>query len=197
MADTKKILDYLFVSKVRIKSLKYFYFHQDAPIHLRAASRELDEEINAVRREFLRLVEIKMLRVEVRGNRKYFSLNLEFPFHEELHTILIKSFGIGKDIIKHQAKLGKVTFAVLTSHYLNGYKMDPQDIDLVLVGEINMNIINDIVHKAEIYLKREVNYTILGASEFNLRKKRKDQFISKLIMDTRVVLIGSREEFIY
>lgn len=99
MANLTKSLDALFISKVRIKSLKYFIFHPDVPIHLRAAVRELKEEINAVRRELNRLDEIGLLTSEVRGNRKYFSLNFKHPLLEELTGIFHKAFGLGGEII--------------------------------------------------------------------------------------------------
>lgn len=194
MANAKKTLDYLLVSKVRIKSLKYFFFHPDVPIHLRAAVRELNEEINAVRRELTRLEECKILRVESRGNRKYFSLNYGHPFFEELLKIFHKSYGLGGTIINNSKKVGEIDFAILTSSYTRGLRMGLHDVDLVIVGQVELGVLSEYIAKAEKQLGREVNYTVLKRSEFELRKKRRDSFVMELLFSSKIVLIGSDEE---
>lgn len=195
MANISKSLDYLFVSKVRVKALKYFFDNQDKPIHLRAIARELNEEINAVRRELLRLAEIKLIKEASRGNRKYYSLNPAFHFYEELDSMMMKSFGIGDKIIKNQAKLGTIYFAALTYSYVNNVRLSHKDIDLIIVGDVNLEMVSSMVKEYEEKLQREINYTVLRLGEFNIRKKRSDQFILSLILSTKILLIGNREEF--
>lgn len=195
MVGTQKILNYLFISKVRIKCLKYFFFNEDKPIHLRAVARELGEEINAVRRELMRLVEIKLLKSEKRGNKKYFVLNKNFPYFEEFSSVIIKSDGIAEQIIQNQSKLGNIQFVGLTSSYISGVKFSHKEIDLIIVGDVELESISEMVEKEENRLQREINYTVLRLSEFNLRKKRRDPFIINLLLSTRVLVIGDREEY--
>ena len=149
MANLTKSLDALFISKVRIKSLKYFIFHPDVPIHLRAAVRELKEEINAVRRELNRLDEIGLLTSEVRGNRKYFSLNFKHPLLEELTGIFHKAFGLGGEIMRNLKNLGDVKAAVLAGTYLKGVVPVGQAVDLLLVGDLDMNVVTTMVEEAQ------------------------------------------------
>lgn len=196
MANISKSLDNLFVSKVRIKALRYFFDNQDKPIHLRAIARELNEEINAVRRELLRLTEIKLIKEVSRGNRKYYSLNPSFHYYEELDSMFMKTFGIGDKIIKNQAKLGSVYFVALTYSYVNNVRMSHKDIDLIIVGDVNLDFVSSMVKEYEEKLQREINYTVLRLGEFNIRKKRNDQFIISLLLNTKIMLIGSREEFV-
>jgi hypothetical protein len=93
-ANPKKYLEQLFISKVRVKALRYFFMHQQEVIHLRGAVRELDEEINAVRRELERMESIDLLITERKGNRKYFRLNQDFTFYDELLGVVFKSFAL-------------------------------------------------------------------------------------------------------
>lgn len=196
MVSVQKSLNNLFVSKVRIKSLKYFFRHQDSRIHLRAVARELREEINAVRRELLRLHEIKLLKVEKKGNKKYFSLNFDFPMYEELNSIFLKSEGLGEQIIKSQSNLGTIYFVALTSSYVNKTRLSDKDIDMIVIGDVDLNFLTSIVHKQEEELGREIHFTVLQLSEFNLRKKRRDPFIINFLLQTRVMLVGNRDEFV-
>ncbi|MBD3363487.1 hypothetical protein GF362_07265 [Candidatus Dojkabacteria bacterium] len=196
MVSLHKVLRYLFVSKVRIKCLKYFFLNQDVPIHLRGMARELNEEINAVRRELMRLDEIKLLKSTKRGNKKYFSLNFDFPYFEEFCSLFIKSDGLGEDIIKKHNKLGAIYFAALTSAFVSGVNINHKEIDLIIIGDIDLELLGEIVRKEEEKIGREINYTVLKLAEFNLRKKRKDPFITNLLLSTKVLLIGNREEYV-
>jgi hypothetical protein len=194
MLNAKKAMDKLFVSRVRIKLLHYFMMNQDIPVHLRGAVRELKEEINAVRRELSRMEEIKLLKSEVRGNRKYYMLNKQGPFVEELTGIIYKTFGIGGEIIRNQAKLGEIKFAILTSDFLTGVKSSTHNVDLVIIGEVNMSELESIISDFETKEKQEINYTVLKLSDYDLRKRRKDSFIMELLLNPKLMLIGSSFE---
>jgi len=194
MAKLTKSLSQLFISKVRIKCIKYFLFNPDVPIHLRGAVRELKEEINAVRRELKRLEEIGFITAESRGNRKYFSLNYEFEFLNELLGMFHKTFGLGGALHKSHAKLGEVQFAVLTDAYIKGNRLSGTDVDLVVVGQVDLDVLGDIIDDAEKKLGREINYTVLKGSEFVLRKKRRDAFVTELLIRDKVVIIGNSSD---
>lgn len=190
-----KTLDHLFISKVRIKVLKYFLFNADIPIHLRGLVREVQEEINAVRRELARLEEVGFVRSEVRGNRKYFLLNRDFVYVNELLGMFHKTFGLGGSIMKNLGNLGEVEYAVLTGSFTTFSAPDPNIIDLVLIGNINLDVLTGLVEEAEKKLNREINYTVLKSSEFILKKKRRDAFIMQLLMVPKVMLAGNINDF--
>ena len=82
----------MFISKVRISILRLFFTHRDVPYHVRGVVREIREEINAVRRELLRMAAIKLLRSENKGNRVYYTLNMDHTFFDELLNMVYKSF---------------------------------------------------------------------------------------------------------
>ncbi len=50
--------------------------------------------------------------------------------------------------------------------------------------------------RTEKQLNREINYTVLKNSEFQLQKKRRDAFITELIFGSRIMLLGDEEEFV-
>lgn len=191
MANILKSLESLFISKVRIKALRYFVFNPDKPIHLRAAVRELKEEINAVRRELNRLDEIGLITSETKGNRKYFTLNPQHPILPELMAIFHKSFGLGGNIVQNEKKLGSIKYAILTANYFNPQSSNAQAVDLVIVGQVDLPSINAMIEDAEKKLGREIHYTVMRDHEFILRKKRKDSFIIELLVGYKILLIGN------
>jgi hypothetical protein len=196
MSTYAKSLDLLFVSKVRIKALRYFLLHPDVNIHLRGAVREFNEEINAVRRELLRLEEMDFLKVENQGNRKYFKINLDHPFIDELLSMFHKSYGLGEALIRNSKKLGTIDFALLTPAYTRGIKRGEQVIDMAIIGSIDMQLLSEIIREFEDELGRELHYTVLKPNEFQIRRRRHDEFILNMMVQHIVMLIGSHEEFV-
>lgn len=200
MLLTRKSLEKLFISKVRIKALRYFVFNPNKEIHLRAAVREFNEEINAVRRELERLESIDFLITERRGNRKYFKPNTEHPYFSELVPLIHKAYGLGADILDSSKRLGTVDYALLTDSYTRRMndEGDSSDysIDLLIVGDVNMDMLAEIINKHEKKQKREIHYTVLKKKDFILRKKRRDAFVMEILLKPKVMLIGSRGELI-
>ena len=189
-------LNYLFISKVRVKTIKYFIFHPEDPIHLRALVRELQEEINAVRRELSRLVESDLIRCEVRGNRKFFVLNKEHFFLDELMGLIHKSFGVGGAILNNIDTLGEVNFVILTGSFTYFTAPNKNIIDLIIIGNVDADKVTEIVSEAEKKLNREINYTMMKNSEFILKKKRRDIFVMQLLLSKKILLAGKYEDLV-
>lgn len=196
MYSTRKTLEKLFISKVRVKVLKYFLLHPASPIHLRAAVREFGEEINAVRRELERLESIKLLKTERKGNRKYFTLDQNHPYFDELMPLFHKAFGLGGEITIGNNDLGKIDFALLTNTYTKNLRQGVYAVDLLIVGDVQLEKVAAIINRYEQKENREIHYTVLKTSEFTLRKKRKDPFIMELLLQPKIMLLGKSEDLV-
>lgn len=191
-----KTLESLFVSKVRIKVLNYFVMNPNTSIHLRGAVREFEEEINAVRRELSRLEESEFITSESKGNRKYFKLNVEHPFYSELASIFHKSFGLGSEIVINVAKIGVIDFAFLTPHFTKNLPAQGQVVDLVFVGDLDLSFVEEMIKNYQYRTGREVHYMVMKSQEFIMRKRRRDQFVSDILMLDNTVLIGNPEDLL-
>lgn len=192
----EKSLEMFFVSKVRIKALRYFMMNPTTPIHLRGAVREFKEEINAVRRELFRLEETGLIRMDAQANRKYFKLNTDHPFLSELMSMFHKTYDFGGEIIANAKKLGSIEFAILTESYTKGIFIGDQVLDFAIVGTVDMTLLNEIIKKYEDKSGREIHYTVLKPSEYQIRKRRKDDFIMNILVQDIVMLVGDRDEFV-
>ena len=62
-------------------------------------------------------------------------------------------------------KLGDVESAYIIDDYAEG--KDTGIIDLVFVGEINQNHLNDLIKKTESYIKRKIRSLVLTQKEYN------------------------------
>ena len=103
---------------------------------MRDIVRKVDEEINAVRRELAHMENAGMVSKEQRANRLFYSFRKDYPLYFELLELIGKTSGLGADIIKQRAKLGKLKYVMVSGRYLRGLaKKSQTDVDLLSCRE--------------------------------------------------------------
>jgi hypothetical protein len=183
----------LITSQSRVKLLTVFLTTPYDMLHVRECVRRTGDEINAVRRELQFLEKKSILVREQRANRVYYSLDKNYPFYFDLLAIGAKTIGLGNEILKNRAKIGKIKYAMFSGRFVRRIKKHPDDIDLMVVGTIVLPELAVLVRNEEARLGREINYTAMTEEEFLFRKKRSDPFINNILQGTRVMLIGDEE----
>lgn len=186
----------LFVSKVRVKLLQIFLGSPGEIFYVRELVRKTEEEINAVRRELARMESRGLVKREARANRVYYGFRKDYLFYEELLRFCCKTTGLGGQIIEERNKIGKLKYVMLSGGFVRLNPHHQQNVDLLVVGEVVMPQLAQIVRGYEAKLDREINYTVMTEQEFNFRKKRRDPFITSILLGSRIMLIGDEEEMI-
>lgn len=161
--------------------------------HVRELVRRTDDEINAVRRELAFLEKKGILVREPRANRVYYSLNKSYPFYFDLLALGAKTIGLGSDILKNRAKLGKIKFAMFSGRFVRRTRKAADDVDLLIVGTIVLPELAALVRNEEKRIDREINYTAMSEEELDFRKKKRDPFIQGILTNSHVMLIGDEE----
>lgn len=190
------MIEHLFISKVRVKLLQLFYSDLSREIHIRGIVRKIGEEINAVRRELRNLESIGVLTCEKRGNRLYYKINPKSPLYYELLGLVHKESGLGGLIIENLDALGTILYAVLTSAYIENHHPSQYDIDVLIIGDINLKAVSSIIKKAEEEIKREIRYTVMDEEEFDFRKKKRDSFVMNVLNKHKVMLVGDENRLL-
>lgn len=183
----------LFISKVRVKILEFFLTNTNKIFHIREIVRQVDEEINAVRRELQRMEKVGMMVSEWRANRKYYKFRKDYTFYYDLLSMVAKTKGLGGGLLSNKTKLGRVKFAMLSGKFVRGEQSKPDSVELLVVGNVVLPELAAIVRGEEAKVGREINYTVMSEEEFNFRKRRRDPFILSIIEDSRVMVIGDEE----
>ena len=112
------MLQTIITSEARIKILKYFYSKpQGFSPYVREISRETKLEVNAVRREIIRMSKDKLLLEEPRGNRLHYILNKESSLYYDLASIVCKEVGIGKILRAKKKGLGQLNFCAISLEF--------------------------------------------------------------------------------
>ena len=127
-------LEDIITSKVRIKILDLFFSNLTEMYHVRGIVREINEEINAVRRELERLEKAGILKKEPRGNRIYYFVRADYVGFGDLLSTVSKSTGLGGQICESRAKLGKISFVMFSGGFARMKKRKKDDnVDVLVV----------------------------------------------------------------
>lgn len=191
------LLEDLIISRVRVKMLTLFLSYPGTIFHVRDIVRKVGEEINAVRRELSHMEKAGMVTKEQRANRLFYAFRKDYPLYFELLTLVGKISGLGADILKQKAKLGKIKFAMLSGRYLRRIpKRSSTDVDLLVVGNVVLPELSQLVKAEEVRREQELNYTVMTEEEFAFRKRRRDPFVLSILESSRVMIIGDEEELV-
>jgi DNA-binding transcriptional ArsR family regulator len=181
------------ISRVRNKLLCLLLDNPQQMFYVRELTRASEEEINAVRRELEHLDKVGIVIKEKRGNRIYYQSNFAYDYFEDLLSMVAKSTGIGLAIRDNRKELGKIKFAMLSGKYSRAKQREKGDVDLLVVGTINLDKLNELIKIEEKRRETEINYTVMTQDEFIFRKSRRDPFLLGILSRSRTMIIGDEE----
>lgn len=190
-----KLVDFM-ISKVRVKMVHLFFRNPTQIYYVRQITREIDEEINAVRRELERMTSANILKSEQRGNRLYYSLNKQYDYYPELLRLAIKSNGLGLAIKKNRKAIGNPRFVMFSSKFAQHRARSRDEVDILLVGDIKMQALQPLVKQEEELRGYEINYTVMSEDEFEFRKSRRDPFVNEILAGGRIMVIGDEDALV-
>ena len=185
------------VSKVKVKLFKVFLENPKEMYHVRDLVRKVSEEINAVRRELLRMEEAGMVKKESRGNRLYYWFREEYPYFQEILQMVSKASGLGYAVRKSRGKLGKISYVVFSGEFVRHSDRSSADqVDVLVVGDVVLPELASLIRQEESKRKREINYSPMSRDEYQFRKSRRDPFILSFLTGSRIMIIGDEVEFV-
>lgn len=187
-------MEELFVSKVRVKLLKLFLTTEEPLLHVREIVRRIGEEINAVRRELLRMEKFSMVTSEWRANRRLYHFRRDYIFYPQLLGFVVKSSGLGGTIIKNKGRLGRIKYAMIATRFVKNQPSAQDDVDLLIVGQVVLPELQSMVADEQVKKTSEINYSYMDEAEFQFRVKRRDPFILRVLTQPKIMLLGDEEE---
>ena len=170
------MLDALITSKTRIRLLVKFFLNPTMKAYLRELATEFDESTNSVRLELNRLQDAGLIERESKGNLVMYNAKTSHPLFPEIKSIVSKITGIDSIIESVIERLGSVENAYLIGDYAKG--KDSGVIDVVLIGDIDKNILQELIQKAEDLVSRKIRAMVMTSDEFTLyTKNQKEPFL--------------------
>lgn len=186
----------LIVSTSRIKLLQTLFYSAGEMFYVRQLTRLTGEKINAVRRELSSLKEAGILESEWRGNRLYYWVNKKHLFFNEILALVLKTKGLGKEIIDNQQRLGKIKFVIFSGKFARGIVHDKDEVDLLIVGKVVLPELGALVREEEKIRKHEINYSVMEEKEFRFRKENRDPFLIQIMLRSRIMVVGDEQDLV-
>lgn len=190
------MLEHIIPSKARRKILEFFFHHPGENYYLRKIVREIDEEVNAVKRELDILTEEKLLLRERRLNKVYFTLNKSYQFYDEFMRIFTKTNTFATSIHTNLSKIGKIRFIAVSTKFPKNIAIKEDEIYLLLVGVIVVIEVEAVIKETEKIYGRSINYSAMTEDEFIFRKKNNDPFIWRFLKQPKIMLVGTEEDLL-
>lgn len=152
----------------------------------------------AVQRELARLSESGLVTVRTIGNQKHYQANPDSPLFAELSAIAQKTVGMAeplRDVLLPFAS--QIRAAFVYGSVAKRQDVAASDIDLMVISEsLSYGDVFAAVEMASQRLGRSVNPTILTSREFAKRVKSNNTFVSRVLSQPKVWLIGSENELV-
>lgn len=148
-----------------------FFLNSNNTAYLRNLEDEFQESTNSIRIELNRFEEAGLLHASAEGNKKIFKVNTTNSFFNDLHSLVKKYFGIDKIIEEIILKLGDLQYAYLAGNLAKG--LNDEVIELILIGNINVEYLERLVKKAEKEVSRKVIVKTYESKEEAVEKEHK------------------------
>ena len=184
-------MEKIFGSRIRAKILGWFFTHTDESFFVRQIASILKEDPTNVSREMAKLEELGILRSKRNGNLKHFQANPECPFFKELKGLVLKTTGVAGRIRAAMEKLAGIEYAFIYGSYAKGEEKADSDVDLLIIGDVDMDRLDSNLGKLEKTLGREINYVLYSMEEFKSKKKAKDGFLMDVLSGKKIMLVGA------
>src|SRR3989304_8826562 len=110
-------LKYLFSSKLRVKVLSHFFFHPGEDFYIRRLASVLKEPPGTLARELSHLEKAGILKHEMIGKQKHYSLRKDSPIISDLMNIFLKTSGAGAELKAALEKFPEIELAFIFGSY--------------------------------------------------------------------------------
>jgi predicted nucleotidyltransferase len=154
----KNPIEKLFGSRIRAKLLGWFFTHTGVSFFVRQLASILKEDPSNLSREMASLERLGILKSTRQGNLKHFQANPGCPFFAEMKGLVLKTNGVAGQIKKAMDSLAGIEFAFIYGSFARGEEQTDSDVDLFIVGNMDMDLLDTSIGDLEKSLGRSINY---------------------------------------
>lgn len=173
----------------KIKQILAFYFlNKKSRLYLKELSDILEIDKGNLSRYLNILVSEGILKAEIEGREKYFSLNLSYPLLNNLKKIMAVD-------IKPEALLKKALFpikglehAYLFGSYASGKFTKNSDLDVLLIGGHDSIEVREHLTSLQRRLGREINIVDYSTEEYKKKLQEKGGFLTRVFQAPKIIL---------
>ena len=175
-------------SKITRAVLGYFMLHETSELYVHEMARRLSLDQGNLDRKLKELEKESVLKSNLRGKERYYSLNASFPLLQEYKKIILKTVGFEQTLKQLLKSVKGLEHAYLFGSYARD-KMDlSSDIDLLVVGNHSSIELQRKIAEIQKSIKREINVISMNPGEY-LKKRKNDPFLKSVLQKKKVQLL--------
>lgn len=187
------MIERLFTSKTRVKLLSEMLLSSDREYHIRELSRIIGISPIYVQKELKNLQSLGLLTSRKQGNMVLYVLDKRSTISDDLKRIFLKTEVVGTEILKSLDK-SKIQYALIYGSFAKGVETTKSDIDLLVIGDIDEDVLLKSVSKAEGKVGREISYILWTPKEFAQKARQKIPLLLEILKTDVVMIIGEQRE---
>ncbi len=189
-------LDKIFGSRLRAKLIGWLFSHTEEKFFVTQLAELLDEKTASISRELSRLNLAGILLSSRQGKRKNYRANPSFFFFPELKRLVLKTVGVPGQLSQLLTHLSGVRHAFLYGPYGRGDEEVGSDIELMIIGDIDCDMLDELLEGLERRLDLTINCIVYGPEEFDEKVKAGNRFLLDVLEDDFIMLIGRRDDLV-
>lgn len=143
-------------------------------------------------REVARLEEAGLLRSRRRGRLRLVEANDQLPYYHELRALLIKTIGPAAVLAAELSGVAGISKAFIFGSWAARYHGEkgpaPHDIDLMVIGEPELDVLYAACRRAETQLHLDVNPVVRSSTEW---RRRGGGFLADVRKGPLVPVVGA------
>ena len=176
----------IFWSQCRTKLLQKFFLEYESwnnsGFHMRGLARELDEQINSVKRELDNLASLWILKYRLDTGKKMFFVNPNFSLLGEFMSIFLKTYNPIDGITKYFKK-EKWLELVIVNEAVKTKLMNPGKniLDIFLIWEIEKESLWEFL--SQIFYGRKIKFAVISTEDFFHRLEFWDKLIKNILTE--------------
>jgi predicted nucleotidyltransferase len=188
------MLERLFTSRVRVRLLILFLTHPGEAFYIRQIVRLTGETYNNVRQELQNLAQLGLILSERRANATYYQANVQHLLFPELKRIILKTEAVGDRLREALTGLRDIRVAFIYGSTAKGTESPSSDVDLMVIGEVDLDALDRAIDSIEEEIGRTVNYTLFRVEEWQKRVAQGHSFLTDVLTHDKIFVIGDEDE---
>lgn len=175
--------------------LGLLFMRPDEDFHVREIARITDLDAANAQRTLKRMAAAGLVSTSRAGNQLRYQADRNCPIFEELSSIVRKTSGLADVLREALIPLAeRISVAFVFGSIAKGEAGPHSDIDLMVIGGVSFEALAMVLHDAEGRLGRPVNAVILSAAEFHEKRLRREGFITRILAEPKILLMGVLDE---
>ena len=181
-------------SKVREKILQLFFSDPEKKYYLRELERMLDIPVGNIRRELLSLEKSGLFKREKMGKQVYYSLNKKSVLFGDFKNIVFKTIGVEGKLRQELKKINGIKQAFIFGSFAKNKEDSLSDIDLMIIGDVDEDLLVSKISKLENQFRREINYHIYSSADWKKKIQERNSFLKSVLSQPKIFLIGNKND---